>query len=69
MSTAQLVEVLQSAMEAHASGDLGERELIAITMAVNGALKETAGEAYAEMAEASDAALIERIAELDRGEP
>ena len=69
MSTETLVANLHAAMAAHAAGDLGERELIAVTMAVNGALKETAGEAYAEMAEASDAALIERIAELDRGEP
>jgi hypothetical protein len=69
VSTTQLVGNLQAAMVAFASGQLGERELIAITMAVNDALTGTAGESYAATAKEATAAMIERIAELDRGEP
>ena len=60
---------LQSAMVAFAEKRIGERELVAICMAVNGEFEKGAGEAYAATAEAARLAMAERIAELDRGEP
>ena len=67
MTTAQLVQRLQDAMMSFAAGELGERELIAITMAVNTGLRMSIGDSYAKMADDSDAAMLDRIEELDRG--
>ena len=69
MNTTELVLHLQAAMLAHAKGELGERELIAVTMAVNEAIERSAGEPYAATAKQAAAAMLERVAELDQGEP
>jgi len=69
LSTQAVIANLQAATLEFVAGALGERELIAVTMAVNAELERTAGPSYAPMAKESEAALLERIAELDRGEP
>lgn len=65
------VSHLLHAVAAHRAGDLGERELLAITTAANDAIAAAqAGSAspYAAFAAKANAAVMERIAELDHGD-
>jgi len=65
-----LVEILHNAMAAHVRGELNERELIAVTQAVNVELSELRDEgtfaSYAPFAKLAADALSGRLAELDK---
>lgn len=65
-----MIDTLKRAMEACAAGKLGERELIAISLAVNAhvrnQIEDPKGRAlYAAFAASADKKMLDRIAELD----
>ncbi len=55
---------LRRAMAEHAEGQLGERELLAVSSAVNAALLEIVGDEYRAFADEAESKIQERLAEL-----
>ena len=73
MNAQGIIAALQSATADHAAGQLGELELIAISLAANDLLRESqvnpqTTKAYAAFADFAEARLLERAAEINRGD-